>query len=223
MGTRLFGLELLLLLQFAARANAGCCWVLQEQTLGGGALGLYGSFIFRCPIEHYSPNMAVALRLWKSNLEDDDPLFECAVVRSDGSTEPPFFGGEGDDAASPLPSLQDEGRYESSGVGELLGTGVQPGDVVQCELTNHQWSDASFHVELEMGELQMDFAGCDGCDAGLPEAQRSCLYRDMCGVATGEGQTTVPPVSGGRQLTLEDELCWADPDGVHCSGPAALR
>lgn len=49
--------------------RAGCCWLLQEQTLQGGAIGLYGSFIFRCNIDHYSPNMAVKLRLWKHNLD----------------------------------------------------------------------------------------------------------------------------------------------------------
>ena len=108
---------------------AGCCWMLQEQTLGGGALGLYGSFIFACPIDHYSPNMAVALHLWKNNPDDHDPVLECSVTRSDGTVEPPFFGGTGDDAHNPLPSPLVAGRYDSSGVGELVGTGVEPGDV----------------------------------------------------------------------------------------------
>ena len=199
-------------------AWAGCCWMLQEQTLGGGALGLYGSFIFACPIDHYSPNMAVALHLWKNNPDDHDPVLECSVTRSDGTIEPPFFGGTGDDAHNPLPSPLVAGRYDSSGVGELVGTGVEPGDVVQCQLTNQQWSDASFHVELEMGELQMDFAGCDGCDAESAEAGRSCVYRHMCGLPNGEGETPVPPISTGRQLALPDDVCWADPNCVYCRG-----
>lgn len=54
-------------------AEAGCCWLLQEQLLQGGAIGLYGSFIFRCNIDHYSPNMALKLRLWKLNLQVSGP------------------------------------------------------------------------------------------------------------------------------------------------------
>ena len=211
-------LALVALAGLAPSADAGCCWLLQEQTLGGGALGLYGAFVFACPIDHYSPNIAVALRLWKTNLADNDPVFDCHVAHPDGTEDPPFFGGAGD---SPVPNPLVDGRYESAGLGVLLGAGVLPGDVVTCEVSNHQWSDASFHVELEIGELQMDFVGCDGCSADSPEAERSCQYRHMCGEhPSGEGQTAVPPISAQRTVAIADDTCWADTNCQHCHGTA---
>ena len=205
-------LRLVAVLSLARCASTGCCWSL-EDTLGGGALGFYGKFEFVCEIDHYSPNIAVAVRLWKLDEDDDDPAFECRLTHADGTAEEaPFFGGE----ASPV--VLEDGRYESTGLGELLGGAVRVGDVVTCELANRQWRDATFHIEVEVGELQMDFGGCDGCAADSPEAGRSCQYRHMCGAAGGLGQTAVPPF-GARQLgAIEDQACWAD---LQCACSAA--
>ena len=160
-------LRLAAALSLARCASTGCCWSL-EDTLGGGALGFYGKFEFVCEIDHYSPNIAVAVRLWKLDEDDDDPAFECRLTHADGTAEEaPFFGGE----ASPV--VLEDGRFESTGLGELLGGAVRVGDVVTCELANRQWRDATFHIEVEVGELQMDFGGCDGCAADSPEAGRS--------------------------------------------------
>eukprot|EP01045_Picozoa_sp_COSAG04_P057982 COSAG04_NODE_27940_length_279_cov_0.400000_1_plen_82_part_10 len=79
-------LRLAAALSLARCASTGCCWSL-EDTLGGGALGFYGKFEFVCEIDHYSPNIAVALHLWKNNPDDHDPVLECSVTRSDGTIE----------------------------------------------------------------------------------------------------------------------------------------